>query len=371
VSGFADWRLDLLTHATVGALLAEALLGRRLGNRALGWGAFIGVLPDLDLLFSPFLSNAGGLFLRNGPSHALVVVVVASVLISRWLAKLWKKDRIPRARIGFFVFAVLATHVLLDSLTVRGAAVLWPFVPERLALGSLPLFDPLLVGPPLVALVWLVFQKTKKQQAKRRRLGAWGLGIGSGYIALSLLAQRTAAAGFQADLDRREVTSARSLIAPTPMNLLYWRALVEHGDDLWVGYRPVFQRRSEPVTWTVIPRRSEAFAVVEDLSEARTIDRVCGGWWIVRPHRRGVWIADLRFDESREWAGKKGALDLRAAIAWVLEPEPALGGERLRRIHPPASTAADGTAADGPPAFATVRLAGIHGSLPEVLGVVE
>lgn len=369
MSGFADWRLDLLTHATVGALLAEALLGRRLGNRALGWGAFIGVLPDLDLLLSPFLSTAGGLFLRNGPSHALVVAVVAAVLISRWLAKLWKKDRIPRARIGLFVFAVLATHVLLDCLTVRGAAVLWPFVPSRVALGSLSLFDPLLVGPPLVALAWLASQKTKKQLPKRRRLGAWGLGITLAYAGLSLLAQLTAAAGFQADLDRREVAPARSLIAPTPMNLFYWRALVEHGDDLWVGYRWMFQGRSETVTWTVIPRRSEAFAAVDRLSEARTIDRVCGGWWIVRTHRRGVWIADLRFDETREWQGNKGALDLRAPVAWVLEPEPALGSDRLRRIHPPASAAS--SAADAPPAVATVRLAGIHGRLPEVLGVVE
>ena len=29
------------------------MLGKRLGNRAMAWGAAFGTLPDLDILFSP------------------------------------------------------------------------------------------------------------------------------------------------------------------------------------------------------------------------------------------------------------------------------------------------------------------------------
>ena len=46
--------MDSLTHAVLGAALGELVLGKRLGNRALAWGALFGTLPDLDALVMPF-----------------------------------------------------------------------------------------------------------------------------------------------------------------------------------------------------------------------------------------------------------------------------------------------------------------------------
>lgn len=361
--------LDLITHAALGGLLGEALLGRRLGNRALGWGALIGVLPDAVLLLFPFLSTTGNLFLRNGPSHSLLVAVAATWLLTHWLAKLWKKDRLPKWRISVFVFVIWAGHVLLDCLTIRGGAVFWPFVPTRVAFGNLAALDVFLAGPLVVALVWLAFLRGKKQGPKRRRLCAWGLGIGTGYVGLSLLGQWSVSTGFEADLSRREALEARRMIAPMPLNILVWRAVVDRGDELWVGYRPVFRARSAPVRWTVFPRGSAAFAAVAELPEARTIDRVCDGWWIARSHRRGVWLADLRFSESGELEERRGTVDLRAADAWVLEPE--ADGERLRRIVSRGGAAAAGLVDRPGEGGADRRLAGIHGSLPEALEVID
>jgi inner membrane protein len=50
--------VDSITQATLGAAVGEALLGKKLGNRAVAWGLLFGTLPDLDVIFSPFLDNA-------------------------------------------------------------------------------------------------------------------------------------------------------------------------------------------------------------------------------------------------------------------------------------------------------------------------
>ena len=42
--------VDSLTQATLGAAVGEMMLGKRLGNRALAWGALFGTLPDLDVV---------------------------------------------------------------------------------------------------------------------------------------------------------------------------------------------------------------------------------------------------------------------------------------------------------------------------------
>ncbi|MGA0846540.1 MAG: metal-dependent hydrolase, partial [Luteolibacter sp.] len=54
--------MDSLTQATLGAAVGEFLLGRKLGNRAPAWGALLGTLPDLDVVFSPLLDNSGNLW---------------------------------------------------------------------------------------------------------------------------------------------------------------------------------------------------------------------------------------------------------------------------------------------------------------------
>jgi inner membrane protein len=46
--------MDSLTQIVLGAAVGEVVLGKKIGNRAMVWGAVGGTIPDLDVL--------GGLF---------------------------------------------------------------------------------------------------------------------------------------------------------------------------------------------------------------------------------------------------------------------------------------------------------------------
>ncbi len=368
--------VDSITQATLGAAVGELMLGRRLGNRALAWGALFGTLPDLDVVLAPFLDNTANLWWHRGPSHSLLVMVMASWGLSAWLAKLWKRDKVSRATAGWFVFAVWSTHVLIDCFTVYGTSVLWPFSDHRVGFNHLFIIDFLFTLPMLVALVWLACLRTKKQLPKRRRLNAWGLGIASAYALLSVAMKFVASAGFEADLARRGVAFERRMEAPTPFNILLWRSVVDRGDAFWVGYRTVFERHDTPVRWTVYPRGAAALAGMEELREVKTIQWFSDAWWIARPHAKGAWVGDLRFGEARAWGDKKGMVDSRLAFSWNVLP--AEDGERLHSLHP-ARTDAGGTlkrmalriCGQREPWEANPRLAGVTGSLPEFLAVEE
>ncbi len=368
--------VDSLTQATLGAAVGEMMLGKRLGNRALAWGALFGTLPDLDVVVAPLLDNAANLWWHRGPSHSLLVMILASWGLSAWLAKLWKRDKISRARAGWFVFAVWSTHVLIDCFTVYGTSVLWPFSDHRAGFNHLFIIDFFFTMPMLVALVWLAFLRNKKQLPKRRGLNALGLGIASAYALLSVGMKFVASAGFEADLARRGVEFQRRMEAPTPFNIILWRSVVDRGDEFWVGYRTVFERQGSPVRWTVYPRGAEALAGMEELREVKTIQWFSDGWWIARRHAKGAWMGDLRFGESRVWGAKKGMVDSRPAFAWNVLPQD--DGERLRSFHP-ARTDAGGTLRRMGRRMvgmrdeweAIPRLAGVTGSLPEFLAVEE
>ena len=57
--------MDSLTQITLGAAVGELLLGKKLGNRAMVWGAVIGTVPDLDVIGNYFLSDLQGLLLLH------------------------------------------------------------------------------------------------------------------------------------------------------------------------------------------------------------------------------------------------------------------------------------------------------------------
>ena len=368
--------VDSLTQAALGAAVGEMMFGKRLGNRALAWGALFGTLPDLDVVLAPFLDNATNLWWHRGPSHSLLVMVLASWGLSAWLAKRWKRDKISRARAGWFVFAVWSTHVLIDCFTVYGTSVLWPFSDHRVGFNHLFIIDFFFTLPMLVALVWLAFLRKKKQLPKRRRLNAWGLGIASGYALLSVGMKFVASAGFDADLARRGVEFERRMEAPTPFNIILWRSVVDRGDEFWVGYRTIFERRDTPVRWTVYPRGAESLAGMEDLREVKTIQWFSDGWWIARRHAKGAWMGDMRFGESRVWGEKKGMVDSRPAFAWNVLPGE--DGERLRSFHPARTNPGETLRRMGRRMVgmrdeweAIPRLAGVTGSLPEFLAVED
>ncbi|MGC4014064.1 MAG: metal-dependent hydrolase [Luteolibacter sp.] len=365
--------MDSVTHVVMGAAIGEALLGRKLGNRALVWGAFFGSLPDIDVLFGLLVDTSWNLILHRGVTHSLFAWVAAIAGLSPWLAKLWKKDKVTRGEAAVFIAATIGSHLLLDCLTAYGTKLFAPFSNFPVAFNCLFIIDPFVTLPLLVTVGWLAF--LKKKDPKRRKLCLRGLMITAIYIVMAVGVKFWISSGFEADLQRRQVKLQRRMEAPTVLDLFLWRSVVDRGDEFWIGYRSLFESSSTPVRWVVVPKGTEYFAPVAGLSEAQRVDRFSDGWWVARPTAKGVWIADMRFGEMRAWE-RKATVDLRPPFSWQLIKE--AEKDRLRKIQPEDRKAAEhlkrlalrvfGNRADweGNP-----RLTGNPGSLPEILEAVE
>lgn len=366
--------MDSLTQATLGAAVGELVLGRRLGNRAIAWGAFFGTLPDLDILFSPCFDHAGWLWWHRGPSHSLVVMLAATLLLARPLSRRWQRDRVSPLLAGWFVLLVWATHVLIDCFTTYGTLVFWPFDSTRVALNNLFIIDPLFTLPMLIALLWVLFLRKPAQLPKRRRINGIGLTLACLYAGISFGAKAVASRGFEADLERRGVEVIRRIESPTPFNIVVWRSVLEREDCFWVGYRSLLDRPSSPVRWTVYPKGREAAAKLSDARELHLVEHFSSGWWISRPHAKGIWIGDLRFGEMREWGSRKGMVDHRLVFSWDLLPaadKDRLRPLRARRGDPTELLKRLASRATGKRKAweAHPRLEGVTGSLPESLAV--
>lgn len=361
------------------------MLGKRLGRRALAWGALCGLLPGLEVLLFPLLDRARELSVGRGLGHSLLLMPLFSWWIARGLASLWKPEKITRNEAWRFLLVVWSVHLIADCLGADGVALGWPFSARHVAFGVLPPLDLLFSGPLVVALLWIAFlpaAKTTKSRSKkpvptpqRAKILRWGLAVSGCYLVLALAMKRIASSGFEADLARRGTHVTRRIESPTPFNILLWRGLVDEGDKFRVGYRSVFDSRDSPVRWTLYEKSPQALAPIADERETKTLVAITGGWWIARPHVKGGWLGDMRPCETRIWGQKKDAVDSRLAVSWLIDM--AKSGDHLREIRPgklaafPLRRLFSRITGDRSAWEANPRLSGVVGSLPEFLPVEQ
>lgn len=76
--------MDSLTQITLGAAVGEAVLGKKIGNRAMVWGAIAGTIPDLDVIGNFFMHPIDALAFHRGITHSLFFSVLVAPIFG-WL----------------------------------------------------------------------------------------------------------------------------------------------------------------------------------------------------------------------------------------------------------------------------------------------
>jgi len=84
--------LDSLTQIILGAACGEAVLGKKIGNKALIWGAVGGTIPDLDVLSNFFLGELDALAFHRGPMHSLLFATIAPFPLAWLVMQFYKKS---------------------------------------------------------------------------------------------------------------------------------------------------------------------------------------------------------------------------------------------------------------------------------------
>ena len=126
--------MDSLTQIVLGAAVGEAVLGKKIGNRAMLWGAIGGTLPDLDIIANFFVNDLQALVIHRGFSHSLLFGVLMPILLA-WLVKRlydsqWYKATWYKYFVGFaslltlsiFAFGInfIATQINQGEQSVTG-----------------------------------------------------------------------------------------------------------------------------------------------------------------------------------------------------------------------------------------------------------
>ena len=164
--------MDSLTHLTFGAACGEAIMGKKVGKKALLWGAVLGTIPDLNV-FIPLGGTVNDFVYHRGFSHSLFILALLSPIIAWLITKIHSETKRYYRRWVLLCLIVLEASVLLDLLTIYGTQIFLPFDNTPMAIPILFIIDPLFTLPILFGVLSALM--IKRNSFFGHRLNALGL----------------------------------------------------------------------------------------------------------------------------------------------------------------------------------------------------
>lgn len=235
--------MDSLTQIVLGAAVGEAVLGKKVGNKAMLYGAIAGTIPDLDVLASNFTDTVSALEIHRGFTHSIVFSIVFAPIFG-WLVSKIESFKSFKSWSWLFFWAFI-THPLLDAHTTWGTQLFWPF-DLRLAYKNIFVVDPIYTLPFLVCLLLALF--SRRTNPKRQFFNRLGLILSSTYLVITLFLKWAAFSQFKQALNNQNIDYINIDTRPSPLNTILWNANIDTKDVYLLGDYSFFD--SKPITFS-------------------------------------------------------------------------------------------------------------------------
>lgn len=280
--------MDSLTQIILGAAVGEAVLGKKVGNKAMMYGAIAGTIPDLDIFASYFTDTVSALAIHRGFTHSILFSVLFAPICG-WLVS--RYDRYNHFKgWSWLFFWVFVTHPILDAHTTWGTQLFWP-LDARLAFKTIFVIDPLYTLPFLIFLILTMLQhRTSK---KRRIFNTAGLIVSSSYLLLTFFFKWMAFTKFESALKEQAIAYKQIDTRPSPLNTILWSANVETEDAYLLGYYSFFD--TQPITFETYEKNHNLLGHLAKNEKVKRMIGISKGWYTIVKKDDKLLYNDLRF----------------------------------------------------------------------------
>lgn len=305
--------MDSLTQIVLGAACGEAVLGKKIGNKALLFGAIGGTIPDLDVIVGGLLYNneIDAMLFHRGFMHSIFFAIIAAVVLGWMVYRLYdlgkRKDSTTQKDWILLFFLSLFTHPILDCFTPYGTQLFAPLSNYRVALNNIAVADPAYTLPFLICMIVLMFFR---RQNKQRKL--WlklGLGISSAYLLFTLFNKVYVDWVFKSSLKENNISFSRFSTQPSILNNVLWYGIAETKDTYHVGFYSLLDESNRFSDWKVLPKTR---AITEqDFKDIADLSWFSNAYFSVEKLDNGHYLyKDLRYPLVKTRNGYKAVFNL-------------------------------------------------------------
>lgn len=283
--------MDSLTQIVLGGAVGEAVLGKKIGNKAILWGAIGGTIPDLDTIPGLFLDTVSRLEIHRGFSHSIVFAILIAPLLGIVISKLYKKKEADWWGWTQLFFWTIFTHPLLDIFTTWGTQLLWP-MEWRIAIQSIFVIDPLYTLPFLFCLLLVLF--SKRTSIRRLKINKIGLVLSSAYLIITVAIKLYVDHVFKGSLINEEIEFKRFDSRPTPFNTILWTSNIETEKSFLITYYSLMDSHKR-LKYFEFQKNEELLNPYRNSPKIERIIELTKGYYTIEKTPNGIAMNDLRF----------------------------------------------------------------------------
>jgi len=282
--------MDSLTQIILGAAVAEAVLGKKVGNKAMLYGAIAGTIPDLDIFASYFTDTVSALEIHRGFTHSIFFSVLFAPIFGWLISKIERRSIASWKDWSLLMFWGLFTHPVLDSFTTWGTQLFWPFE-IRLAFKNIFVIDPLYTLPFLFFLI--LAMRAERGSARRRKMNNLGLIVSSLYMLISIGLKGVTYSKFEDALKKQNISYLQIQTKPAPFNTILWTANVELEDAYLIGNYSLFD--TKPILFKLYPKNHELLGTLKSEDKVKRLIAISNGWYTILQKGDQLYLNNLQF----------------------------------------------------------------------------
>lgn len=282
--------MDSVTQFVLGAAVGEAVLGRKVGNKAVLWGGIAATVPDLDV-YIPLGGAVEDFTYHRSASHSLFVLAILTPLMVWLINKIHPASRECKGRWMLMIYLVFASHVLLDSFTAYGTQIFWPLSTMPVSWSTVFIIDPLYTLPLLIGVLAALIMT--RESARGHLLNRFGLVLSSIYLCWTVAAKIMVDQKIADELQAQGISYQKVFTIPTPFNSLLWRAVVIDEEGYYEAYYSVFDRGGK-IGFKHYASNNALLDGIRDSWPVQRLQWFSRGFYSVSLRQTDVVISDLR-----------------------------------------------------------------------------
>lgn len=290
--------MDSLTHIALGACIGEAVLGKKLGKKAMVWGALAQSLPDIDFIASAWLDTDSNLLAHRGFTHSILFACIMAFVLAL-IAERWHRPHNISLRKWFLFFSLeIGIHIFIDAFNNYGVGWFEPFSHSRISFNAIYVADLFFSIGPGIAFLFLVW--LRRHHPKRKFWWRLGIGMSIFYLAYCCINKSRIDRDTRQILAQQHIPYTRYFTTPAPLNNWLWFVVAGNDSGYYIGYRSVFDRKKE-IAFEYFPRNDSLLQAVQDREALLKLTRFSKQFYTVEQWNDTLVFNDLRFGQIIGW----------------------------------------------------------------------
>jgi len=290
--------VDTFTHVALGACLGELLATRRVGKKALVFGALAQSVPDIDFIIGFWLEPSANVLAHRGFTHSFLFAFLITPILA-WAAQRGWGSPLTSFKFWFTFFGLqILLHSMLDAFNAYGTGWFEPFSHERLSFHTLFVADPFFSASLGIAACTLLM--TTLEFKKRKQVALGGIMLSLFYLGYAITNRLRIDQEVRESFARQKITTDHYFATPTPFNSWLWYVVANTNKGSYVGYRSVFDKNPD-IDLQYFPRYDSLLIPTARTADVQRLKRFSQGYYTIEAKRDTLLFNDLRFGQMVGW----------------------------------------------------------------------